>query len=494
LVLIVEPCVTEIRSEARRWQVHRYDMSRSGGELMDVVAGFASDLPSWIHRHGGEDGQRFLIGPKGMPDLRINECLGSAKWRNLSGRTRASYTYSLEIWLNFLLVRGVEWWLATEDDAEEFVFWRMSDPRNERRVAANSFSRDLAGLRKFYDRMGKRYGVADPFCDIEAPRAARQDDVKWLDPAGYRRWRDLGVRGVGLDGRVDGSWRGRNEERDAAFCDGLYGSGLRVSEWASVVLAELPAFDRRRAYYTCLLADACAKGGWGHPYWLPRQAMQALLSYAEGARAVAVRRAQAAGRYERLGGLWNVTATSGTESVTMLGPDGGAVRRAWNDVGPRTRLRLFRRTAAGLEPLALWLNEDGLPRDGHGWQHTFDVANDRIAQLGLAMFSATAHMLRHSFALKWYSIGKLVFTSRLGHLSERERTDFREQFGDTWHLVQAMLGHRTVETTKNVYLEPFRTLDVEVLLAQADDFPIGPVMAEVFASHPRVRTDPLAVV
>lgn len=177
----------------------------------------------------------------------------------------------------------------------------------------------------------------------------------------------------------------------------------------------------------------------------------------------------------------------------MLGPDGAAIRRTWSDIGARTRRRLLRRTDAGLEPLALWLNEDGLPRAAHGWQHTFDVANDRIAQLGLASFSVTAHMLRHSFALKWYSIGKLVFTSRLGHLSERERTDLREQFGDTWHLVQAMLGHRTVETTKNVYLEPFRTLDVEVLLAQADGFPVGAVMAEMFTGHPRVRTDSLAV-
>ncbi|MBS2545528.1 site-specific integrase [Catenulispora sp. NL8] len=483
--------MTEIDSGAWCWQVHRYDLSRPGGELMELVARFAPDLPSWIRVRGVEDGQRFVVGPNGLPDLRINECLGSAKWRNLGERTRVSYTYSVVVWLNFLMARGADWWQATEDDAEEFVFWRMTDPANERRIAANSFSRDLAGLKKFYARMGKIHGVADPFEDIEAPRAARQENVKWLDPAGYRRWRDLGVRGMGLDGCVDGWWRGRNEERDAAFCDGLFGTGLRVSEWASVVLPELPRFEPRRGYYTCLLADACAKGGYGHAYWLPQAPMKAALGYVEGPRAAAVRRAQAAGRYERLDGLREVSV-AGLSSVTMTGPRGGTVKRAWNDVGPRTRLRLFRRTETGLEPLALWLNEDGLPRDGRGWQHTFDVANERIAALGLTSFSATAHILRHSCALKWYSIGKLVFTSKLGHLDERERADFREQFGDTWHLVQTMLGHRSVETTKNTYLEPFRTLDVEILLAHADDFPIDQVMAAAFADHPRVRTDPLA--
>jgi hypothetical protein len=56
-----------------------------------------------------------------------------------------------------------------------------------------------------------------------------------------------------------------------------------------------------------------------------------------------------------------------------------------------------------------------------------------------------------------------------------------------------MLGHAVVETTKNVYLEPFRTLDVEMLLLHAEGFPIEAFMAETFAAHPMVRTDPLAV-
>jgi hypothetical protein len=100
-------------------------------------------------------------------------------------------------------------------------------------------------------------------------------------------------------------------------------------------------------------------------------------------------------------------------------------------------------------------------------------------------------MLRHSFALRWFSIGKLVYTSRLEHLTEQERRDFRVQFGDTWHLVQTMLGHRRVETTKEVYLEPFRSLDVEVLLAQAHGVPVSGLMAELFDGDPMVLTDPV---
>lgn len=436
--------------------MHRYDLDRSFGELTGLLSGFAPDLASWTKVRGGRDGQRFLLGPDGWPDSRVNACLGSAKWRNLAERSYRDYTYSLAVWLNFLLTRGVGWWEAVEDDAEEFLFWRLSDPANAERVQTNSFSRDLAALKRFYRWMRSNHGVANPFDGFDAPRATRQENVKWLDPGGYARWRDLGIRGLDLSGRPDRWWQGRNAQRDTAFCDGLFGSGLRVSEWASVVLPELPPYDRRRGYYTCRLADACAKGGYGHLYWTPRSAMKGVLSYLEGARAAAVRRAQVAGRYERVGKRRLVLATHGTETVTLEDGRGGAEKWPWNEVGPRTRLRLFRATTEGLEPVALWLNEDGLPRDGRGWEHTFDVANERIGMLGLEGFTCTAHMLRHSLALKWYAIGKLVHTARLGHLSEDERADFREQFGDTWDLVQTMLGHRRVETTKNVYLNPLQ--------------------------------------
>jgi integrase len=30
--------------------------------------------------------------------------------------------------------------------------------------------------------------------------------------------------------------------------------------------------------------------------------------------------------------------------------------------------------------------------------------------------------------------------------------DFRAQFGDTWYFVMTLLGHRSVATTMNVYL------------------------------------------
>ncbi len=236
---------------ARRWQVYRYEVDRSSDALVGLVGSRSPDLASWARQLGMRSGQRFLIGPDGRPDLRINACLGSPKWRNLSERTNRDYAYSVGVWLNYLLPFGVSWWDASEHEAEEFLFWRVTDPENPKRVQTNSFTRDLAALQKLYRWLGRAYGVVDPFQDFEPPRAVRREDVKWLDPSGYKRWLDLGVRGMDLSGRLDRWWAGRNEQRDVAFCDGLYGSGLRVSEWASVVLSELPPYHCRRGYFTC---------------------------------------------------------------------------------------------------------------------------------------------------------------------------------------------------------------------------------------------------
>jgi site-specific recombinase XerD len=208
------------------------------------------------------------------------------------------YAYSLALWLDFLDTVGCQWWEASEEDVEEFQFWRMTDPANDQRVEASSFARDLAACKTFYRFMERKYKTGNPFEGVEAPRGTRKADVKWLDPAAVVRWKDLGLRGMDLTGRRDRSWRGRNEQRDSAFFDGLFGTGLRLFEWGSVVLPELPALSPGRAYFTCALADARAKGGYGHPYWMPRAVLASVRAYMEGARARAVRRAQTAGRYE----------------------------------------------------------------------------------------------------------------------------------------------------------------------------------------------------
>jgi hypothetical protein len=112
------------------------------------------------------------------------------------------------------------------------------------------------------------------------------------------------------------------------------------------VLPELPPPVAGRSFYTCTLADRCAKGGYGHTYWLPRTVLPKVSAYLEGARARAVRKAQDAGRYDAVPGAVIVNAAGNGRSVSMPDGDGGYVDRPWNLIGPAVRRRLFRETAA----------------------------------------------------------------------------------------------------------------------------------------------------
>jgi hypothetical protein len=246
------------------WVVFRYELERPQGTVDDPLLVAHAELLNGLAGRGRRRGQPFLIGPDGRPDDRVNAFFASPQMLSRSPLTWKKYAQSLGMWLNFLLVLGRRWDEATEDDAEYFKEWRLSEQSNPQLVEASTFAANLAGLRKFYRWAARRYGVADPVTAMDdfdlKPRGVRGQDVKWLDPAGYRRWRDLGIRGLGLDGRPDGLWRGRNEQRDAAFVDGLYSSGLRLTEWASVLITDLPDDNPARGYRTCRLADSGNRG------------------------------------------------------------------------------------------------------------------------------------------------------------------------------------------------------------------------------------------
>ncbi|MER6816351.1 site-specific integrase [Spirillospora sp. NPDC000708] len=452
------------------------------------------------------EGQPFLLSPSGRPDRRVNGWFASLEMRSLARSTWRKYATCLRVWLNFLECVDTAWDEATPSRVENFKSWRLQDPGNDRRVRAGTVHTDLTVLKQFYGWAQRTHGVVSPVLmrtlyvpgagKVEkvaaAPAAVRDSDVKWFDPQGYARYRDLGLLGLTADGVDDPSWRGRNPQRDAAFAEGLYGTGLRLTEWASVLDVELPDDDPDRQYRTCRLADGVAKGGYGRRYWMPRSVLTETLSYIEGERARAVGRARVAGRYERLDDVLVMVRVLGRRRMEVRSSCGAVETVSLDVLAPWERRRLFREGEEGLEPVAVWLNEDGTPRAPHGWHHTFATANRRLARMGLAGFAGAPHMLRHSFALRWFAVGRMIYGRRVAHLSGEETKDFRAEFGSTWSLVQTLLGHRNPQTTMAVYLEPFRSLEVELLLSHAEGVAASTLLGDLFAGEPRVLGDPFA--
>ncbi|MCC3773806.1 hypothetical protein [Streptomyces sp. UNOB3_S3] len=196
----------------------------------------------------------------------------------------------------------------------------------------------------------------------------------------------------------------------------------------------------------------------------------------EGSRAEAVRRARRAGRYDRLPGIEIVTRLSPQARTLTVLTSGGSTTKSLDALEPEERLRLFRQTEEGLEPLAVWLGVHGLPMHAHSWEKRFTEANQCVAAAwkraggrGTVPLFCRPHMCRHSFALRWFSILSLVWNQRVEGFTETELREFRDQFGDVWFQLAGLLGHASPQTTKDWYLEPFTALETDYLMSLLDE-------------------------
>lgn len=486
------------------WFVRLYDFSRP---LVRVdVAGIAfDDVLALAKANGARHGTPYFLSPGGRADGRLNAFWRSPVLWGAADSTVRRYALSIKVWLDFLHAVDVEWTAATPNDLAAFKNWRMSVECNPDPVSANTFRLDLAAVRKLYLWAADECGVVNPVRShvlsggyrgetrLDAtPSGIRRSDVKWMTPSAFRQWRTIGLSGYTRDGQQRERWVGRTEDRDVAYADGLYGAGLRMGEWASVLTSEIPGVSTERLL-RLRLASACAKSGVSRPYWLRRAVLQAVRFYIEdGSRQAVVAAAQRNGRYDIVRNKW-VVDEIGSNGI-LLATDQDGVRRRVNvdSAGPSLRSRLFIRTPPGLEPMMLFLGKDGLPRHKAAWYNTFRDANRRAAkELGdrSGRLWCRPHMLRHSFALRWYCIATFVAWQRTDTLTDAERRDFRNQLGDVWFLLATLLGHRSAETTRQVYLEPFQGLQIEQLVAlmDADDRDaLERLAGAVGAGHPRV--------
>ncbi|WP_245562829.1 site-specific integrase [Nocardia araoensis] len=490
-----------------------YDFQRRWANVDHLVEG-VGDVLAQARQNGAVDGTPFFVDPWGRADPLIN-----AFWRapkpgamGLKVDTLRRYAFSLKVWLDFLHVIGVRWEEVGRDELAMFKQWRLSTEENPDAVMPSSFQVDRAAIRRFYE-WAARHGRAENPVRVRAivrgidgraarevlegtPAAIRRADVKWLTPEAFRLWRNVGLRGFALDGLPVEAWRGRTEDRDVAFVEGLFGTGLRLGEWSSQLTIELPS-PHEQGLFRGQLSAACAKGSVGRPFWMRRRVAGLVRFYVEdGGRSASIARAQAARRYDSVAGRWLLREVRNSRLIRVV-DDLGRLRDIRLDaMTPQLRMRLFRESDRGLEPVWLWLNYDGTPRPKQAWYKTFDRANTRVSRAlgtagGAPRLWCRPHMLRHSFALRWYCIATFVAWHRTDLLSKEEQRDFRNQLGDVWYLMATLLGHSSAEVTREVYLEPFKALEVEALmgLMEADDrHALERLVDALTVGQPRVLT------
>jgi site-specific recombinase XerD len=443
-------------------------------------------------------GELILLRPDLSIDRRIQRYFRSLEFEALAVSSRQTYATELKTWLDFLLVQGVGWDAATEEDFAWFKKWRL-DPAgregNRRPVQAASWDKGVAALDHFYRWAAnpkRAYVVASPLPTSGAAHGdrhraarnralsgnARQDRARWVVPLTARFYRDVGLRGYTVEvdagagrfhaGVVAGSFRCRNSARNCAFFDLTYSTALRRSEAGSLLVAEVPAADAE-----VRLAAAASKGGGGRHYVAQGPALAAVHAYIRLGRSQAVRRARRAGRYDGLPILHVERVEQRRRAgLTFVLEDGSALSA--DRLTPVERGRLFADTGEGWEPMSLWLAEDGLPMDRKSWGDVFDAANKRLAREMTRAGANPAdvpvlspHSLRSSFAL-WVLAALHRSIDQQSAVEPTAPYDER-RYVAAFEIVQDLLGHASVETTRKYYLEPVKGVRRAVWLEHASD-------------------------
>ncbi|MYD66264.1 MAG: integrase [Chloroflexi bacterium] len=440
-----------------------------------------------------ESGRPFLLRPDFSPDIDVLQYFGNPTFRRLAPLTRKSYALSLRELLSYLESQSVDWRLMSSDHVLDYENWRRRDQENDDRLASGAtFSRELAAFRHFLKWATARDLV---YVDLEVlkalrPSNARAHDVKWLAPEAYALWRNVGMRGYGRNGLADAKFRGRNKTRNASFTEVMWRSGLRLREAGTLLLPEVPSRPLPGRFLAeSRVGDAVAKGP-GRKFWLERAGVAAAEAYKRTARALSVAHAQAQGRYAHLTGLMIIERISKRGHIEYRDESGNRGKVSLDNLDAHSRERVFIESEGKLEPAMLWLTESGMPMKYASWQMVFYEADQRCARNGLEELSCSPHTLRHSFALKWLVVSLYILDQHF-NITPEQREYYRKQFGDGYEFVQRLLGHRSSQTTRDIYLAPAKDLPIEILLRKDAKFHSPKDLMDVITgASPRVQGVP----
>ncbi|MFE1333299.1 integrase [Streptomyces microflavus] len=437
-----------------------------------------------------DPGDVFFTDPNYQADPRLTLYTTRSAFAHLARETRRNYSGDCCLFFNFLWQRGKNWCDAEADDLLDFEDWRRWSPRNPQRISGAKWDRELTALTRLYKwATAKKYVAVNPvlmrevlgrngeISSVPAQRAkdVRSSNVKWLTPRTYRLWRDVGLRGYTADGRRDPSFRGRNDDRNAAYSDLLFSSGMRLSEGGSLLTFEVPVLvETMKRYFDGRLGKAATKSRRERTFYVAIEDLRSIVTYERTTRRAVVRRAQAKGRYEAMDDVWVLESRSGwRQSILHIRDEKGRlVKRDLNSLDVEERQLLFTKGDNGLEPLWLWLSEDGRPFLPHSWEAIYRAASQRCQKVLEGKVPQppyfTPHMARHSFALKMLVALMHALDKRFG-LTPEERKDFRLLYGDAWRMVKDLLDHASEETTRKIYLAPVSDLQIRSLLLDEAD-------------------------
>jgi site-specific recombinase XerD len=384
-----------------------------------------------------------------------------------------AYGYDVLVWVRFLSEAcGKTVWHADRNDVLAYHRVRRRAEAGQR-ISTASWNRAVACLDRLYrwgvqegliaeapftHRSVWRQGHAGRRAQIAARNdayepAARRADVSFVTLDDYRRFRDIGLRGLLPDGGTRPGARDRNGIRNALFSDLLVTTGLRLEEASFLFASDLAAIDQqpgRQVWFE--LPDALTKGDRGRQILVPARLLEQLRAY------IRVERAQSVAKFQRRSG-WQwfdrpiFVRTERSDSRLRL-LDGGDIALDLLSPEERGRIVVCADDGTPSEPAVLWLSEVGLPVQPNSWEVIFARASERCRSFGFGV-NISPHQLRHTFAVHMLAM-LIQHRLRDAALPAGPIEGYRQILGDPLQQVQRLLGHASLATTY-IYLDHIAT-------------------------------------
>ncbi len=440
------------------------------------------------------DGIPILVSGHGEVDeVLVHYFNNSPAFRSLARDSWLAYGREIATWCGFLGECDKTWLDASEIDFVAFKTRRTDRALYPDAVSGSTWNKAVYALRHLYDwAVNRRIIDANPVPpDKAASRvpgvraeatSARSMRDRWLVPGTYRLWRDVGVGGRVVEQRGQTWWqagaessgfRGRNVVRNMAFTDLVYATGLRLKEAGALLVPEVDAAGHVERW----LASRTAKYSKGRVWYFTPAAQRALSGYIKVTRRHAIARANREGRYDAIADIvWvkDVSRQTRRNRLELVLQDGGT--RDLNHLDAAYRRRLFWMRDGRPEPMALWLGDSGMPLKHASWDDIFTSANERLADQIESKgggfgdhLTVTPHSLRFSFALALL-VGLHQQLDGAYGWDERMPYEDGHRYEQAYETVQNVLGHRSVETTKERYLPRVQRLRFDKVFADLGRF------------------------